>query len=55
MSIWSKFERCSHLMAEYKERFGTNVPRHIMFYPMEEISDIVDEALRNNEEIRSED
>jgi len=55
MSKWEIFEKCSNLMADYKERFGTNVPMYVMFYSMEEICDIVEEALQNNNMIKSEE
>ena len=51
MTNWEIFERCSNLMVDYKGQFGKNVPMHIMFYDMETISNIVEEALRNNKEI----
>ena len=44
-------ERCSNLMADYKERFGKNVPIQILFYNMETICMLVEKALEADKEI----
>ena len=50
-SYWEKYERCADLMAAYKDRFDKNVPMELMFYDFDTISDIVEEALKNDKEI----
>lgn len=44
-------ERCSNLMADYKERFGKNVPIQILFYNMETICMLIEKALEADKEI----
>ena len=44
-------ERCSNLMADYKERFGKNVPMQILFYNMDTICMLVETALESDKEI----
>ena len=50
-SIWEKFERCSNLMVAYREKFNKNFPGYLLFNPMEEICEMIEEALENNKEI----
>lgn len=51
MSKWELFERCSDLMADYKEIFGKNVPGYLLFNPMEEICEMVEKAITEGKEL----
>lgn len=51
-SLWESYERCANLCADYKEKFGENVPMQIMvFNDFDEISEIVEQALANNKKL----
>lgn len=47
-----RMERCCNLCADYREIFGVNVPLYFMFYDIDTLSDIVEHAIINAEELR---
>jgi hypothetical protein len=51
--LWEQYERCANLCADYKERFGENVPMELLcFDDFETISREVNKALKENKRIK---
>ena len=52
MCLIDKYWRCADLCADYKEKFGKNVPTFLMgFYDFDTISERVEQAIKDNKEI----
>ena len=52
MCLIDKYWRCADLCADYKEKFGKNVPTFLIgFYDFDTISERAEQAIKDNKEI----